>query len=141
MHDDFRPLAEFLVGLSQQYLDDEGAFPVSGAALNPDGGVVALKAYDGPGYEEQEAQLALLEQVMRKHVVEGKYRATGVCLDVKVRGEDAILVALERDGEALDAFYPYRLGDDTGGDQAKTALGRPFGSHRAPRVFVEPEAH
>jgi hypothetical protein len=116
-HPDFDQLYDQLLRHSKMFLDQQdGHFLPHGAVVSWDGktGVVGVDTK-----EKRPDARVTLQQLMdglRKMAASGKFRATGVAIDMRLKtpprkedvGRDAICVALEnKDGLCQSVFTPY----------------------------------
>ena len=138
--DDLNQLLNALIPYAQQMLNQQGQFVPFACAISAAGEVEMIGGQ--PGSDEtttQEIHDVLLKE-LQQGARGGKYRAVGLCSDVRVRcGEapepsEAISVGLEHsDGTAIDVYLPYTK---QGAGQVK--YGDLFGSARQLRIFSPP---
>lgn len=135
IHDDIRSLMEALNELASQFLIELDTFPPSGAAIDKNGELSLIKAYESDGCDEPDEQIELLEATFRHDVKKGLVRACAMAVDVTVEDPrtgkevDAILVSAEvQSGQAMHVFTPYKITD-------KVELAKPFAERREPQFF------
>jgi hypothetical protein len=138
--DDLNQLLNVLIPFAQQTLGHQGGFLPFAAALSTEGKVEVIAGH--PGSEETTAQEIhdVLLEGLKQGARDGKYRATGLCYEVRVRrgdadpGTDAIALALEHsDGTALDLYVPYEKKS-----ASEINYGDLFGTAGQGRVFPLP---
>lgn len=113
-HEDLNQLLNALMTYAQQLLNQQGQFLPFAAAIRAGGEVELIGGQaGGDDTSAQEIRAALLEG-LRQGARDGKYRATGLCSDMRVQrggagpATDAIGVVLEHsDGTALSVYLPY----------------------------------
>ena len=137
--EDFNQLLNALIPFAQKMLTQYGQFAPFAGGVGDSGEVELLGGYPQESATAQQIHDALfvgLQQAAR----EGKYRATGLCADVRVRrgpddpGSEAISVSLEHsDGTAVDVYLPYQR-PSAGGFE----YGELFGTAAEARIFAPP---
>jgi hypothetical protein len=140
--DDLNQLLNVLIPFAQQTLGHQGGFLPFAAALSTEGKVEVISGH--PGSDETTAKEIhdVLLEGLQQGARDGKYRATGLCCEVRVRrgeadpGTDAIAVALEHsDGTALDIYLPYEKKS-----AEEITYGNMFGTTGQAKVFPPPTA-
>jgi hypothetical protein len=126
-----------LLPFAKQMLAKHGAFFPCGAFLSASGQVNLLAAKSGNERLQPPALIETLLESLRQSAREEKYRATGICADVRVippgsiEKSDAIQVSIEYpDGKAVNVFLPYKKG--LAGD---VQYGEIFASSAVPKIF------
>lgn len=119
-------------------LATHGEFYPFGAVMTTEGKTHMVSGFTEEDHPASTDVIRLLLEEMRKGVADKKFRATAVCMDVRIRhpdtGEesDAIEVSLEDvDGESVNLYLPYHE------DSPETyGYGELLATKAAPRVFA-----
>ena len=126
-----------LLPFAKQMLAKHGAFYPCGAFLSASGEVNLLGAKTGNERPQPQALIELLVGSLRQCAHDEKYRATGICVDVRVvppggsEKSDAIQVSIEYpDGKAVNVFLPYKKSV-----AGEIRYGEIFASPAVPRIF------
>ena len=102
---------------AEQMLKAHGEFFPFGAAMQSDGKVAAVGAWDGDEHPNSTDVITLLKDGFVAGARKGEYKATALVYDVWYKSDDgsltdAIAVALDhRDNYSVVVFYPYTLKD------------------------------
>lgn len=113
-HPDLDALLDPLVRFAQQQLEKHGEFFPIGASVGGDGEVTLSAIELDDERPPSQAVIDGLVSSFRSNAEIGAIRAAGVCLDVRTVAPgtsdktDAICVRLERPGEAIAIYLPYR---------------------------------
>jgi hypothetical protein len=135
--DDLNRLMNALLPYAQQMLNQQAQFLPFAGAVGAQGEVELIGGFPGEaGATARDVQEVLLEG-LKRGASEGKYRATALCSDVRVRrGEsetpvEAISISLEHaDGTSIEVYLPYAR-QPTG----RVEYGEMFGTAREVRIF------
>lgn len=137
-HPDLDDLLNVMVPFAQQMLAKHGEFYPFGSAINADGKVEALAAYEGDEHPPPHRLIDLLTRVIREEAAAGNIRAAAICYDVRTippgqsEKTDAICVSAEhQNGEAADVYLPYKKGWF-----GKMSYGQLFAATRNKEFFV-----
>jgi len=106
-----------LLGFAQQMLAKRGSFLPFGASLTSDGEIVMATAFIRMEVSDPVTMIDLIVRGFQEVAGNGKIRATGVCLDMRIvppnetEKIDAICVKLEHiEGDCVDVYLPYKKG-------------------------------
>jgi hypothetical protein len=131
-------LLNVLLPHAQELLKKYGEFYPFAASLTTDGQVELHAGYSGEEKPPSQEIIDLLVEGLRSEAQEGRFRAAGICFDVRVQPPDgqaktdAVAVTLEHQaGDAVCVYLPYRkrfLG--------KIAYGDLFATAEDPQIFV-----
>jgi hypothetical protein len=137
-HEDLNGLLEALLPFAQQMLSKHGEFYPFGASMDLVGQINCVSAYDGDEHLESQELIEMMTAGFRTEAVAGRIRAAAICADVRIvppgqtEKTDAICVSAEHEnGEALDAYVPYRKGF-----LGRYKYGEIFAARRQPQFFV-----
>jgi hypothetical protein len=141
-HPELIPLLDDLIRVTKVILDKQGVFLPHAAIVTPAGEI----AWVGAKMKEQQpgAQkvLQLLESGLRSMASEGKCKAIGTAVDIRLKqapckedeGKDAIWVFLEhKDSMAANVYMPY-----TKGLLGSYTYGEWFANYAEPKFFAKP---
>jgi hypothetical protein len=124
---------------AERMLQEAGEFFPYGAALGADGKVISIAGYDGREKPPSADIIRLLRQAFVSGGKDGRYRATALVYDVRVKipeteiRSDAIAVALDhKDGYSAVVYLPYRLA------ASKVVAGEIFAQAGAHEIFPVP---
>ena len=111
-------LLDAAVPFAEKMLAQYGEFFPYGGALNAKSEYSEIGAYDGNEHPASKDVIDLLKRGFVQGAKSGKYRATALIYDVKVRlpnsqdKSDAIAVALDhKDNYSVVVYLPYKLKD------------------------------
>jgi hypothetical protein len=140
-HPDLIPLLDALIGVTKRMLDKQGGFLPHAAIVTTEGkiGLVGAKTKEQqPGAQKA---LQLLESGLRSMANEGKCKAIGLAIDIRLKqaprkedeGKDAIWVFLEhKDGTVANVYMPYTKGLLVG-----YTYGEWFANYAEPKFFTK----
>jgi hypothetical protein len=111
---DLDRLLNALLPFAQEMLKKHGEFYPFAMALTSEGELIAVTTYTGGENPPSQQVIDELITALRADAQQGRYRATGICFDVRVlppngtEKSDAVAVVLEHEkGEAVQVFLPY----------------------------------
>jgi hypothetical protein len=137
---DLDSLLNGLLPFAQEMLKRYGEFYPFAQAVTSEGEMVALATYTGDEHPPSQQVIEELVTALRADAVEGRYRATGICFDVRVMPPngapktDAVVIALEHAaGESIEVYLPYRKKRF-----GRITYGELFARAAAPRIFAVP---
>jgi hypothetical protein len=140
-HPDLDALMNDLLPLAERLLDEHEEFYPFGASIASDGKHISVGAKGESDHPKSKELIDMMAESFRCQASGGQIRAAGICFDVRVvpPGQvdktDAIQLALEREGEAVDVFIPYAQLPD-----GKFTYGDMFASKRTAEFFVKSHA-
>lgn len=113
-HPDLDSLLDALLPFAQQQLEKRGEFFPFGASMGVDGKIAYVAAQLHDEQPPSQEVIDVLVSGLQRSAESGELRAAGVCLDVRTippgssEKTDAICVRVERQGEAVAIYLPYR---------------------------------
>jgi hypothetical protein len=138
-HEDMNELLGTLLPFAQQTLSKHGEFYPFGASMDSGGQINSVAADDGDEHPESQKLIEMMTRGFRDKATAGTIRAAAICADVRIvppgqtEKTDAICVSAEHEnGEALDAYLPYKKGF-----LGRLKYGELFAARRTPQFFVK----
>lgn len=136
--EDLDELLNVVLPFAQRMLLTYGEFYPFGAVVTTEGKAHLMSGFTEEDHPASTEVIRRLLEEMRQGVAKKEFRATAVCMDVRIRhpdtGEesDAIEVSLEHnDGEAVNLYLPYHEETPDG-----YAYGGLLATKATPRVFT-----
>jgi hypothetical protein len=107
-------LIDALLPFAKQMLVRYREFLPFGGTMSPSGEIVHAGAWTGDERPPSQEVISVLETGFRKGVLEGKYKATAIVIDMRVvppgkaTKQDAVAIRLDhKDGYSAQVFFPY----------------------------------
>ena len=114
---DLEELLNALLPFAQEMLAKHGEFYPIGASMDKTGEISCAAADTGDEQPDSQDVIELLTKGFREEARQGNIRAAAICYDSRIvppgktEKVDAIAIRSEhKDGDAIDAYIPYRKG-------------------------------
>jgi hypothetical protein len=137
---DCESLLNAVLPFAQQMLNRHGEFYPYGGAMTTDGQITSVAARDGEEHPASADVIQFLKSAFVAGARQGKYRATALVHDVRVRlpsdgrKSDAIAVSLNhRNDYSVTVVFPYTI------ENAKAVIGPAFAQKGEADVFRSPQ--